>query len=219
MVRNRNANRTPRFVIRISIRTRMLFVFSVLYTVAFTLGTIWVYHSGTRLVINAIMRVQTQAGTDPAVLTRAVQEQINNAAIPLYVVSYFVLLAVTYVISYGIRRPLRALTQFSERVAAGDYAPASVPQVPFIHDEISTLNEVFASMVSKVYERETSLKRQVEELKIRIDVARREKEVTEIVNTDYFDRLKTRAQELRARGSGTDHNTTSGADLLLSDNT
>jgi hypothetical protein len=59
-------------------------------------------------------------------------------------------------------------------------------------------------MVSKVCEREATLKRQVEELQITVDVARREKAVADIVNTDYFDRLKTRAQELRARGSGTD---------------
>ncbi len=196
----------------------MLIVFSVLYTVAFTIGLTWVYHSGTRLVVNAIMRAQTQAGADPAVLTRAIQDQINNVAIPLFVVSYVVMLTVTYVISYGIRRPLRALTQFSERVAAGDYTPARIPQVPFIHDEISTLNEVFASMVSKVYEREASLRRQVEELKISVDVARREKEVADIVNTDYFDKLKAQAQEMRARGSGAD-NTTSEADLLLSDST
>jgi methyl-accepting chemotaxis protein len=213
MAQGRNANHTPRLIIRISIRTRMLAVFSVLYTVAFTIGLAWVCHSGTRLVVNAIMRAQ--AGADPALLTGTIQDQINNVAIPLFVVSYFILLAVTYVVSYGIRRPLRALTQFSERVAAGDYTPAHIPQVPFIHDEISTLNEVFASMVSRVYQREAALKQQVEELQIRVDVARREKAVADIVNTDYFDRLKTRAQELRARGSGTDHPPLSEADLRL----
>jgi methyl-accepting chemotaxis protein len=209
MVRGRSDHRTPRFVIRISIRSRMLFVFSVLYVVAFTIGLIWVHESGTRLVINAIMRVPSQSGADPEALTRAVQEQINSVALPLFVVSYFVLLTLTYVISYGIRRPLRALTQFSERVAAGDYTPTHIPQIPFIHDEISTLSEVFATMITKVYEREASLKRQVEELKITVDVARREREVAGIVDTEYFDKLKTRAQELRARGSGTDRHTAS----------
>jgi hypothetical protein len=128
MVQRRNANQTPRLVIRISIRTRMLAAFSVLYTVAFTIGLIWVYHSGTRLVVNAIMRAQ--AGADPGLLTGAIQDQINSVAIPLFVVSHFILLTVTYVVSFGIRRPLRALTQFSERVAAGDYTRPTFHRCP-----------------------------------------------------------------------------------------
>jgi hypothetical protein len=54
-------------------------------------------------------------------------------------------------------------------------------------------------MVGKVRQREQSLRRQVEELRIEIDVAKRQKQVSEIVDSDFFQDLQTRARALRQR--------------------
>jgi DNA-binding protein H-NS len=69
-------------------------------------------------------------------------------------------------------------------------------------DEISTLAEVFALMVSKVKQREESLKQQVTELKIEIDEVKRKKQVSEIVDSDFFHDLQTKARRLRSRAHG-----------------
>jgi CHASE2 domain-containing sensor protein len=47
--------------------------------------------------------------------------------------------------------------------------------------------------------REEKLKQQIEELRIEIDEARREREVADITETEYFQKLKRRAGDIRAR--------------------
>jgi hypothetical protein len=54
-------------------------------------------------------------------------------------------------------------------------------------------------MVSKVHQREQILRRQVEELKIEIDEAKRQKQVNEIVESDFFQNVQARAQAMRQR--------------------
>lgn len=50
-----------------------------------------------------------------------------------------------------------------------------------------------------VQKRERALKQQIEMLRVEIDEVRRKKEVAEIVETDYFQDVKEKARELRAR--------------------
>ena len=54
-------------------------------------------------------------------------------------------------------------------------------------------------MVDKVYQREQTLRKQVEELKIEIDEVRRRKDVVDIVETDFFRDLQSKAREMRER--------------------
>ena len=68
-----------------------------------------------------------------------------------------------------------------------------------LHDEISDLAATFSFMVDKVRVRELSLKRQVEELKIEIDEAKRQQQVQEIVDTDFFQDLRTKARAARVK--------------------
>ena len=55
-------------------------------------------------------------------------------------------------------------------------------------------------MVGKVYQREQTLRRQVEELKIEIDEVKRKKQVSEIVESDFFQDLQAKARRMRSRG-------------------
>jgi hypothetical protein len=67
-------------------------------------------------------------------------------------------------------------------------------------DEVAILSRVFASMIAQVKARENSLKKQVEELRIEIDQAKKAKEVTQITESDYFQRLKEAARKIRDKG-------------------
>ena len=54
----------------------------------------------------------------------------------------------------------------------------------------------------EVQARENQLKAQIQELRIEIDEIKRSKQVEEIVDTDYFQRLSAQAKKLRADRGG-----------------
>jgi len=66
-------------------------------------------------------------------------------------------------------------------------------------DELGQLALVFQEMARQVYAREQQLQRQVQQLRIEIDHARKAREVADITESDYFQQLLGKAQELRNR--------------------
>lgn len=80
-------------------------------------------------------------------------------------------------------------------------------------DEIGRLSEIFSKMAVEVVNREQSLRRQVEELKIEIDEAKKSKAVEEITGTDYFADLQSKARALRSRSRSADDRDGDGAPL------
>jgi CRP-like cAMP-binding protein len=96
--------------------------------------------------------------------------------------------------------------EWSHRVARGDYSMA-LDQINKEHSVVtmSRTNEArvdeflaaFFRMVKDVKEREESLQRQVQELTIQIDEARRQKEVEELTQSDFFKRLKSATTRIR----------------------
>lgn len=57
-----------------------------------------------------------------------------------------------------------------------------------------------ASAALEAYIREQSLKQEIHQLRIEIDEAKRQQQVSEIVDTDFFTHLQARAREIRERG-------------------
>jgi hypothetical protein len=55
----------------------------------------------------------------------------------------------------------------------------------------------FAQMTIQVKQREEELRRQVRRLSIQIDQAKKERQVEEIVESDYFQSLRAQAKKLR----------------------
>jgi hypothetical protein len=135
----------------------------------------------------------------------AVQKQIKQRMIPAFIVSYLLLLSLVVLISNIITRPVISLTRIAEKIGEGEYkqdfsrvnkgrwSPDKFP------DEIDILLQVFEKMVGKVYQREQSLRIQVERLKIQIDETKRQSQVNEIVETDFFRDLQARADDMRSR--------------------
>src|SRR5947209_11828434 len=65
--------------------------------------------------------------------------------------------------------------------------------------ELGQLAQVFQEMARQVYARELHLQRQVQQLHIEIDQARKAREVADITESDYFQQLLSKADELRNR--------------------
>jgi sensor histidine kinase YesM len=64
-------------------------------------------------------------------------------------------------------------------------------------DEIGRLARIFRQMAHQVYQREQRLKQQIQAFQIEIDESKRQRQVKEIVETDFFQDLALKAQALR----------------------
>jgi hypothetical protein len=130
-----------------------------------------------------------------------VENQIRNLAIPAFALTYLVAFTLVYLTSRFLSRPIVKLTEIAEKIGEGDYdQDFSGVRVP-IRDEIDTLANVFEIMIEKVARREEKLKQQVAELQIQIDHSKRDEQVKEIVDNDFFQSLQSKAYEMRSRRS------------------
>lgn len=96
-----------------------------------------------------------------------------------------------------ITDPLYRLTRAGGEVEQGRYDLDDLDGVSARPDELGRLSRAFQAMAGKVREREERLQRQVAELQITIDRTRKDQDVSEIVGTEYFQRLKEKAQQFR----------------------
>ncbi len=126
------------------------------------------------------------------------QNEIKGKMLATFTITYGTLFVLVFLVSGVLTRPLDQLTDAAERIGEGNYDEnlKLIKQAPF-PDEINILTSVFETMVDKVRQREEKLKQQVTELKIEIDQAKRQKQVSEIVDTDFFQDLVTKARKLR----------------------
>lgn len=131
-----------------------------------------------------------------------VQNAIRNQMWRAFLITYGVLFVLVAIFSRAFTEPLRRLSSLAGLVGEGRYdVDFSSFSKGRLHDEISRLGVVFGATVDKVRERELSLRREVQELRIEIDQAKKEKQVKDIVDTDFFRDLKGKAASMRARAS------------------
>jgi DNA-binding response OmpR family regulator len=91
------------------------------------------------------------------------------------------------------------VTAAAAAIKANTFQPESLDGVARRSDELGQLALVFQEMARQVYAREQHLQRQVQQLRIEIDQARKAREVAEITESDYFQQLLGKAEELRNR--------------------
>jgi CheY-like chemotaxis protein len=84
-------------------------------------------------------------------------------------------------------------------VEAGEFDPETLTRVATRRDELGRLARVFQQMAREVYAREQRLKQEVQQLRIEIDEAKTARQVAEITETDYFQDLQRKADQLRIR--------------------
>ncbi|MCF2972361.1 hypothetical protein L1047_14275 [Synechococcus sp. Nb3U1] len=138
-----------------------------------------------------------------------VQQGIRDSILVAFVSTYGGLFILVFIFSSLFSRPLQVLAKAAEDVQKEDYdsyiqqlkqleprkgLPSLLPT-----DEISTLTDIFDLMVQDVRSREIKLKQQVAELKIEIDEVKRQNQVKEIIDTDFFQSLQEKARRYRNR--------------------
>jgi HAMP domain-containing protein len=129
-----------------------------------------------------------------------VRTSVSMDVIIAFLISFTVLFLMVFFASGTIARPVVHLTRVAEQIGEGKYeVDIATLTKSRLKDEINILAQVFEIMVAKVYQREQTLRHQVEELKIEIDEAKRHSEVGQIVESDFFRELQSKAQQMRSR--------------------
>jgi len=164
--------------------------------------------SGFTPIYNSKGEVVAALGIDfEANYVKEVQQAILQNIYLAFGVTYLSLFLLVFIVSQAISRPIITLTQAAEKIGEGDYGGGlerleQISGRKRFPDEIGTLSHVFKSMVNKVYQREQTLRREVEELRIEIDEVKRQKAVGEIVESEFFRDLRAKAEEMRALRRG-----------------
>src|SRR5947208_8539020 len=91
------------------------------------------------------------------------------------------------------------VTAAAAAIRANTFESESLDEVARRSDELGQLALVFQEMARQVYAREQQLQRQVQQLRIEIDHARKAREVADITESDFFQQLLGKAEELRNR--------------------
>lgn len=136
----------------------------------------------------------------PASYVNQVKEGILVSGAIAFIVSYLLIFLLVYWLSGQLTRPIVGLAGVAEDIGEGNYDQEwSIIDTNSLRDEIDTLATVFRSMVEKVAEREKSLRARVAQLEIMIDHSKLESEVSEIVDSDFFQDLQSKVQDMRSR--------------------
>jgi len=118
----------------------------------------------------------------------------------VFLIGYAIGIALVYIISGLVSRPLLRLAHAAENIGKGHYKiDTSGINTGVIVDEIGTLADKFTIMAGKVGEREALLVAEVRNLRIQIDPSRRDQQVEEITTSEFFKDLKAQADAMRSR--------------------
>jgi len=94
-------------------------------------------------------------------------------------------------------RNVARVTDAAAAVEAEIYDASALADVATRTDALGQLARVFSRMASEIYAREQRLKQQVQQLRIELDDARQAQQVAEITESEYFQQLEARADDLR----------------------
>ena len=130
-----------------------------------------------------------------------VRQSILNSVFVAFILAYTILFGTVWLISRTLSKPILNLTRVARHIGEGNYTQdlSQVKPAGFTKDEIDTLTGVFEIMVAKVAKREEVLKQQVADLQIILDHSKRDEQVKEIVENDFFQSLQSKAYEMRSR--------------------
>lgn len=153
------------------------------------------------------LRTSTTAGGLDWILVSAVPEARLGApgralAVQLAGLSVFVLLlglALGFVVSRRITKPVDQITAAARDLAQGNFEPSTLDSAAGRSDEVGDLARTFQRMGNEIIERERRLREQVERLTIEIDRSRVSEQVAQITESEYFQELRSRTEELRRR--------------------
>lgn len=100
-------------------------------------------------------------------------------------------------LSRRIVRPVEDITKAAVDLSNDSFDAANLERAAKRSDEVGELARTFQRMGTELVERERKLREQVAKLTVVIDKTKLEQSVDEITETDYFQRIKAQADELR----------------------
>ncbi len=100
-------------------------------------------------------------------------------------------------LSRRIIRPVEAVTRAARDLSEDRFDPSSLDAAAQRTDEVGELARTFQRMGAEIVARERRLREQVAKLSVQIDRTKVEEAVNDIAESDYFQRIKERAEELR----------------------
>ncbi len=131
----------------------------------------------------------------------------------VFVVTFaLVILLINSLLKRYVIQPVYVLSGLADKISADENFSTEL-ESPELHsiterpDELGSLAQVFKKMAADVYERTGMLKKQVNQLIIKIDELRRKQQVSDVTETEFFTDLQKRARELRSRGENPDGET------------
>jgi hypothetical protein len=122
----------------------------------------------------------------------------------LVVISLFILATAGLAVLLSdrmIARPILTVARAASDMESETFDTKSLSVLATRRDEFGQLARVFQEMARQVAVRQQQLKRQVRALKIEIDDVKQQQQVKEIVETDFFQDLTTKARGLRDRNA------------------
>jgi CRP-like cAMP-binding protein len=106
----------------------------------------------------------------------------------------------------GLSERIRYTTSFLDevrgwvhRMLEDNYTAAAEPRHSYADPTLAALAQDFARMAMVVQEREELLRREVQQLRIEIDQAKRKSDADAIMGSEYYQQLKERARLLREK--------------------
>jgi hypothetical protein len=106
-------------------------------------------------------------------------------------------------LTQSLTRPLVRLTQAATQIEAGELTDAQTTELQATagSDELARLSRVFGRMAHEVIQREVGFRQEITQLRIEIDVVKRQRQVDSITETDFFRDLQQRARQMRQRSA------------------
>lgn len=129
---------------------------------------------------------------------------ISSIFVGIFALAVFV---INWLLRQSVIQPIRPLAKLAQKISSDTMTADELEGFDFKGlmavarraDELGQLGRIFQNMAREVYLREQRLKQQVQELRIEIDDAKRKRQVAEIAETDYFQKLNKQAAEIRSQ--------------------
>jgi len=127
-------------------------------------------------------------------------EQLVRTTWILFAVMAVIAFSLAVLIARRLSRPISVLTGSAVQIEAGESLdPEPLARIGNARDDVGRLARVFSRMAEQVAQRERVLREEVRALRVEINQDRRQQEVTQITDSDFFRDLLMRADELRRR--------------------
>ena len=124
-------------------------------------------------------------------------------------ISIFALVIVStkYLVTARVIQPLKPMVKIAEIISLDTVSVnelrvlehQELTKIAQRKDELGKLGRVFQNMVREVYEQKQKLSQQIQQLQVEVDKTIINHQVSEIMETDYFQRLQQTAKEFREK--------------------